>query len=138
MRSVFGRVVAGMELITKIGRLPTDEKDRPLQRVTIAQCGELELRKPAVASKAVRPRSISPNSDTESDRSDAHRKSRKKSPLESDQDASSDDLRLERRRRKKEKRAGHRERKEKRTKAPKEETEEELDARCVLHVVLSC
>eukprot|EP01155_Anaeramoeba_flamelloides_P032424 Anaeramoba_flamelloidesa92_21.p1 GENE.a92_21~~a92_21.p1 ORF type:complete len:216 (-),score=30.42 a92_21:422-1039(-) len=40
---VFGRVVEGIEIISKVERSSTDVKDRPLKTVTIANCGELEL-----------------------------------------------------------------------------------------------
>lgn len=34
-------VVEGMDIVRKIEELPKDEKDRPLEPVVIADCGEL-------------------------------------------------------------------------------------------------
>ena len=49
---VFGRVIRGFdEVVRKIEQVPTDAKDRPTVPVTITNCGELELRKPAVSKK---------------------------------------------------------------------------------------
>ncbi|KAI5481323.1 Peptidyl-prolyl cis-trans isomerase, cyclophilin-type [Pseudohyphozyma bogoriensis] len=42
---VFGRVVKGYDIIEGLSKLPTNEKDFPVQLVTISNCGELELRK---------------------------------------------------------------------------------------------
>ncbi|KAM0752060.1 hypothetical protein T439DRAFT_287515 [Meredithblackwellia eburnea MCA 4105] len=42
---VFGRVVKGYDIIEGLSKLPTNSKDYPNQLVTIANCGELELRK---------------------------------------------------------------------------------------------
>ncbi|SCZ98380.1 BZ3500_MvSof-1268-A1-R1_Chr3-2g06331 [Microbotryum saponariae] len=39
---VFGRVVKGYEVIEAISKLPVNEKDHPLQLVTISHCGQLE------------------------------------------------------------------------------------------------
>lgn len=39
---VMGRVVKGYDIIEGLSKLPTDEKDRPTQLVTISHCGELE------------------------------------------------------------------------------------------------
>ena len=38
---VFGRLVAGQELVREIEELPTDENDKPLSTVRIVNCGEL-------------------------------------------------------------------------------------------------
>lgn len=38
---VFGRVVAGAEVIKEVEQLDTDKKDRPLQDARIVNCGEL-------------------------------------------------------------------------------------------------
>ncbi|CAG8570961.1 7210_t:CDS:2 [Ambispora leptoticha] len=40
---VFGRVLEGMDIITKIENLPTDSRDRPIGDVVIADSGELPL-----------------------------------------------------------------------------------------------
>jgi len=42
---VFGRVVRGYDIVQRIAELPVDEKDRPKTPVTIANCGELVLRR---------------------------------------------------------------------------------------------
>lgn len=41
---VFGRVIRGQDIIHTISEVPVDAKDRPLQPVVVANCGELELR----------------------------------------------------------------------------------------------
>ena len=38
---VFGRVVAGEEVVAAVEELPVDNKHRPLSCVTIARCGQL-------------------------------------------------------------------------------------------------
>lgn len=38
---VFGRVVEGMDVVTKIENTRTNSSDKPMQDVTIAQCGEM-------------------------------------------------------------------------------------------------
>ena len=106
---VFGRVISGLQHVQTIGHLPTDEKDRPVDVVTISHCGELELRKPVpLPTKKARSTSASPP--------------RKK--IGSDNEEEDDEERERERRRRKEKG-----KKEKREKKPKEETEAELDAR---------
>jgi peptidyl-prolyl isomerase G (cyclophilin G) len=47
---VFGRVVAGKQIIEQIERLSTDERDKPFNDVRIVHCGELELRRPSEGS----------------------------------------------------------------------------------------
>ena len=39
---VFGRVVDGMEVVRRMQRTPTDDKDRPTRKVAIADCGQLQ------------------------------------------------------------------------------------------------
>lgn len=39
---VFGKVESGYELCAKIERLPTNQNDKPAQKVTIANCGEIK------------------------------------------------------------------------------------------------
>ncbi|WVQ80969.1 hypothetical protein IAT38_003076 [Cryptococcus sp. DSM 104549] len=127
---LFGRVIFGLEHIEAIGKLSTDDRDRPLSPVTIIHCGELELRRPPPA--AARPAGSVSASRSPSPK---RRKSRKDSDSESS-DADSDDSR-ERRRRRKERKRERKERKEreksergeKKAKTPREETVEELDAR---------
>ena len=38
---VFGEVTKGMEFVEQISKLPTDEKQRPLERIVIRDCGEV-------------------------------------------------------------------------------------------------
>ncbi|KAG9011106.1 hypothetical protein FRB94_009249 [Tulasnella sp. JGI-2019a] len=56
-------VALGYDTIVKISQVKVDEKDRPLQPVTVTHCGELELRKVAAKPPAplapVRSRSLS-------------------------------------------------------------------------------
>jgi len=115
MVRVFGKVIHGMEHIEAIGRLETDSKDRPLNKVIISHCGELELRKPP--TQAVRRASTPPSSDSEDERERERR--RRKSKKEKKEETSEE--RKERRSRKKESK------REKR--GDGEETVEELDAR---------
>jgi peptidyl-prolyl isomerase G (cyclophilin G) len=109
---VFGRVIHGLEHVLAIGKLPTDDRDRPLSPVTIPHCGELELRKPPPKKRSPSPsprRSASPRRPDSSDsESDDSRRRKEKS----------------RRREKKESRS-----KNKKPRGPREETLDELDAR---------
>ncbi|WWD22559.1 hypothetical protein CI109_107052 [Kwoniella shandongensis] len=129
---VFGRVIFGLEHIETIGQLPTDEKDRPFSPVVIAHCGELELRKAPPAKKA---RSPSVSSSISRSRSPSPIKRRSKSKRHSDseeeEDGSDDSRERERRRRKKDKKKDKKDKKRDKgdSKKPREETEEELDAR---------
>lgn len=105
-----------MEHILAIGKLPTDDRDRPLSPVTIPHCGELELRKPPPKKRSPSPsprRSASPRradrgSDSESD--DSRRRKEKS-----------------RRREKKESRSKNK--KPRGAREAREETLDELDAR---------
>jgi len=116
--SVFGKVVAGMPHIHAIGKLATDDKDKPISPVIITHCGELELRRPAVPTRSVSPvRKPSSRS-----------RSRSRSPDVRRKHDSSDESEDESRRRRKERK---REKREKRGREVKErkETLDELDAR---------
>ncbi|KAI9017583.1 cyclophilin-like domain-containing protein [Gaertneriomyces semiglobifer] len=88
---VFGRVVSGQDVVKKIEELPTDRKDRPHDRVVVANCGELErvvVKKKTAAtatakesSKKKRPSSPSPSSassDSESESEEDRRQRKKK------------------------------------------------------------
>jgi cyclophilin family peptidyl-prolyl cis-trans isomerase len=48
---VFGRVMSGMEVVDRISKLTTDKKQRPLERVLIADCGEIRDGKEIRASE---------------------------------------------------------------------------------------
>ncbi|KAG9304151.1 hypothetical protein G9A89_019713 [Geosiphon pyriformis] len=43
---VFGRIINGFEVVEAVENTPTDDKDRPIANVMIAQSGELELKLP--------------------------------------------------------------------------------------------
>ncbi|KAG6811208.1 hypothetical protein H0H92_008570 [Tricholoma furcatifolium] len=127
---VFGRVLRGFEIVQKIVALPVDAKSRPLMPVIISNCGELELRKPPAKpatdeatskKKSSRRRSRSPSRSPSRSRSRSRSASRSPTP--------------EKRRHRKKKKS-----KRKHTPspspapdaapgAPREETEEEYDAR---------
>ncbi|TFK70284.1 hypothetical protein BDN72DRAFT_795403 [Pluteus cervinus] len=87
---VFGKVLKGYkEVVEKIVDVPVDEKDRPTVPVVVTNCGELELRRPALTdaptlvpnSQKHRKRSTSPALDTDQRRSKKkHRKHRNTSP----------------------------------------------------------
>lgn len=42
---VFGRVESGFEICERIAKLPTDQNDKPRQRVAIFNCGEVKVKK---------------------------------------------------------------------------------------------
>ncbi|KAJ7117293.1 cyclophilin-like domain-containing protein [Mycena filopes] len=113
---VFGKVIRGYdEVVTKLAEVPVDEKSRPLETVLISNCGELELRKVAKATKQA-----SPTSDAEDDEP-RRRKSKRSGSADSDQP---------RKHRKKSKRSKREEEPVAKDPAvPTEETEEEYDAR---------
>ncbi|WVW81864.1 hypothetical protein I302_103862 [Kwoniella bestiolae CBS 10118] len=126
---VFGKVIHGLEHIETIGKLPTDERDRPLSPVVITHCGELELRRaPAPAKPKARSPSVS-SSRSASPNRERTRKSKSKSRRNtSDSDEDSDGDR--RRSRKKDRKRDRRDKDERRKdRKPREETEEDLDAR---------
>ncbi|KAI0833764.1 cyclophilin-like domain-containing protein [Trametes gibbosa] len=41
---VFGRVIRGYDIVERMAKVPTDEKDRPATPIVISNCGELMLR----------------------------------------------------------------------------------------------
>lgn len=49
--TVFGRVEKGYEICQRIERLRTNPSDKPLERVTIANCGEIKPEKPKEEKK---------------------------------------------------------------------------------------
>ena len=99
MDRVFGRVIHGMEHIETIGRLETDSKDRPLNKVIISHCGELELRKPAPRRPTTPP---SAQSDTGSEEEERRERRRRKASKRDKRETSEE--RRDRRSLKKEKR----------------------------------
>ncbi|KAG6910098.1 hypothetical protein DXG01_013151 [Tephrocybe rancida] len=121
---VFGRVIRGFEVVQKIATLPVDAKSRPLSPVIISNCGELELRKP-------------PAKPSTEERTTSEKRSNRRSPSPSRSRSRSRSSSPERRR--------HRKKKKSKRKhspsptpppeeapipgAPREETEEEYDAR---------
>lgn len=48
---VFGKVLKGMRIVEKIENLSTDSRDRPIQTVTIADCGTEKVEVPFAESK---------------------------------------------------------------------------------------
>lgn len=119
---VFGRVIRGYdEVIKNLAVVPVDEKDRPQHPIVIVNCGELELKRKVEASQESNveipsrrghsSRSRSRSSDR--DRITQKKKKSKRRKHERKVDAKSDD-------------EG---RKNDDEKAPRQETEEEYDAR---------
>ncbi|KAG6899067.1 hypothetical protein C0993_001224 [Termitomyces sp. T159_Od127] len=119
---VFGRVLRGFDIVQKISTMPVDGKSRPLTPVVISNCGELELRKPPV-NTVEEPSKLEKRS---------HRRSRSRSRSES---RSPGPERRRHRKKKKSKRKNSRSRSPEqhspspKPDAPREETEEEYDAR---------
>lgn len=122
---MFGRVIHGIEHIEAIGKLETDSKDRPLNRVTISHCGELELRKPKVA-RAPTPLSES-DAAAASDSDDKEERRRRRKARRREKKERKERETTEERRARKEGR-GKKDKKDKKV-ADREETEAELDAR---------
>uniref|UniRef100_A0A3B3U6E6 Peptidyl-prolyl cis-trans isomerase n=1 Tax=Poecilia latipinna TaxID=48699 RepID=A0A3B3U6E6_9TELE len=48
---VFGKVLEGMDVVTKIENTKTDGRDKPLKDVTIHDCGKIEVEKPFAVAK---------------------------------------------------------------------------------------
>ncbi|XP_020625919.1 peptidyl-prolyl cis-trans isomerase B-like [Orbicella faveolata] len=48
---VFGKVLEGMDVVTKIEKTKTDSRDRPIKEVKIADCGSIHLEKPFPVKK---------------------------------------------------------------------------------------
>lgn len=52
---VFGQVISGQDLVRQLEELPVDKNSRPLQDVTISNCGELVRQvKGALANNNIR------------------------------------------------------------------------------------
>ncbi|KAK5111662.1 hypothetical protein LTR62_004767 [Meristemomyces frigidus] len=49
--TIFGRLVAGQQVVDRVAKVEVDKDDRPLEPVLIARCGELERRKKRVEQK---------------------------------------------------------------------------------------
>ncbi|KAG6817184.1 hypothetical protein H0H87_011886 [Tephrocybe sp. NHM501043] len=124
---VFGRVISGFDIVQKIAAFSVDGKSRPLSPVVISNCGELELCKPPTKPAA--------EEESKKKRSSRRSRSESRSRSRSPSDSRSPSPERERRRRKKKKS------KRKHTPSPspppdskvpgepREETEEEYDAR---------
>lgn len=121
---VFGRVIRGYdEVVKKLAVVPVDDKDRPLHPIVIVNCGELELKRKvepsqdeasnAEISSRRRHSSRSRSRSSDYDRSTRKKKRSKRRKHESKEDAKMDDE----------------DRKNEAEKAPRQETEEEYDAR---------
>ncbi|KAI9146149.1 cyclophilin-like domain-containing protein [Paraphysoderma sedebokerense] len=128
---VFGRVVAGFDIVREIEDQPTDSRDRPIEPVVISHCGEYEFRMPAGKDKKSKDEAKTAVDGSESDSEEAERKKRKKRKKRSkgrrdsssselsdsaSEDESSSSSEEERRRRKKKKK---KERKDKKRKSKK-------------------
>uniref|UniRef100_A0A3Q1EUS0 Peptidyl-prolyl cis-trans isomerase n=1 Tax=Acanthochromis polyacanthus TaxID=80966 RepID=A0A3Q1EUS0_9TELE len=48
---VFGKVLEGMDVVTKIENTKTDSRDKPLKDVIIHDCGKIEVEKPFAVAK---------------------------------------------------------------------------------------
>ncbi|XP_072408902.1 peptidyl-prolyl cis-trans isomerase B [Chiloscyllium punctatum] len=48
---VFGKLIEGMDVVDKIEQLKTNDRDKPLQDVVIADCGKIEVEKPFAVAK---------------------------------------------------------------------------------------
>ncbi|KZO96563.1 hypothetical protein CALVIDRAFT_536931 [Calocera viscosa TUFC12733] len=133
----FGRVVAGYEVIERISDVETDSKDRPLEKVIIASCGELEFRKVPPKSAVAPEESVSESEE----KSPAPKSKRRHRDVDSDEDDSEEEERKRRNRDRKARKMDKREKREserlRRDEAspkqdpavPHQETEEEYDAR---------
>ncbi|KAM0789907.1 hypothetical protein ACM66B_006748 [Microbotryomycetes sp. NB124-2] len=81
---VFGRVVKGFEIVETISKMSVDDKDRPLQLISISHCGELERRAPAKRAPSPSPsrsRSVSVSSSRSRSRSRSPVRDRSRSPV---------------------------------------------------------
>ena len=121
---VFGRVVKGYEIAEQIADLPTDARDRPLEKILIAHCGELELRQ---APPPPPPRKRSASVSVSASESESDRESRKKRQKK-DKSKKKHKKRRRSEDREREEEEGEGERSSKPTE-PRQETEEEYDAR---------
>ncbi|XP_062593249.1 peptidyl-prolyl cis-trans isomerase G-like, partial [Saccostrea cucullata] len=76
--TVFGHVIFGQEVVTKIENLETDEKSRPKVDVKIANCGELVLQVKAKAKKRKKHSESEAKSSGDSDESSSEMEKTKK------------------------------------------------------------
>ncbi|XP_026330439.1 peptidyl-prolyl cis-trans isomerase G [Hyposmocoma kahamanoa] len=75
---VFGQVVSGAALVRQLEALPVDRNARPLQDVTVANCGQLVRLKPGKKRKQDKKSKSEKDDSDESDHSEKKEKKRKK------------------------------------------------------------
>ncbi|KAG6861247.1 hypothetical protein C0995_002369 [Termitomyces sp. Mi166 len=139
---VFGRVIRGFDIVQKISAMPVDGKSRPLTHVVISNCGELELRKPPGSFLLQHPLVILAIADTTpcpakppaEEPSKSEKRSHRRSRSRSESRSPSPERRRHRKKKKSKRnhsRSGSPEQDSPSSKpdVPKEETEEEYDAR---------
>ncbi|MCJ1398795.1 hypothetical protein MMC11_001996 [Xylographa trunciseda] len=84
--TVFGHVVRGLDVVSRMGKLEVDGSDKPLEDVIITHCGELERRGPLPDAGPLKPKRI--GHDTHTGSSERGRKrpirSRSATPARSD------------------------------------------------------
>jgi peptidyl-prolyl isomerase G (cyclophilin G) len=121
---VFGRVIRGYdEVVKKLAVVPVDDKDRPQQPIVIINCGELELKRKVETSQSEALSTEIPGRRRHSSRSrsrssDYDPSTRKKKRPKRRKHESKEDVEI-----------NDRDRKNDAEKVPRQETEEEYDAR---------
>lgn len=74
---VFGQVIQGFEIVDLVENSQVDEKDRPIQKVTISHCGEL-IKKIKEKKRSKSSSSSSSAESTDSNKSASRSKKKKK------------------------------------------------------------